>query len=286
VDFSGIERYIDTPVNRYSSGMYVRLAFAVAAHLESEILIVDEVLAVGDAEFQKKCLGKMGDASNQDGRTVLFVSHNMAAIQALCSKAILLENGHLTLSGSPAEVVSGYLNSDSKLWIDRDLSCITTRKGGNSNLRFTSYDVVDLQGKSLDAPTCGSKVRFIVNFQVIFGYVDNLRVGISFKDRNTGDTVTQLNSYYGSSDVLSFNQGNHSYIFTVNHLPLSPDQYIVSFIATSGLEVLDWLEEGGELIVSEGLFYDSGKMPLDPNAQIFFTEYSCGPSSSFIKRVS
>ena len=95
IDFSGVERYINTPVKRYSSGMYVRLAFAVAAHLESEILIVDEVLAVGDAEFQKKCLGKMGDISKGEGRTVLFVSHNMAAVKTLCSKGILLENGNL-----------------------------------------------------------------------------------------------------------------------------------------------------------------------------------------------
>ena len=96
VDFSGVERYIDTPVKRYSSGMYVRLAFAVAAHLESEILIVDEVLAVGDAEFQKKCLGKMGEVSKGEGRTVLFVSHNMAAIRELCNTGILLNNGVVT----------------------------------------------------------------------------------------------------------------------------------------------------------------------------------------------
>lgn len=93
VDFAGIERYIDTPVKRYSSGMYVRLAFAVAAHLESEILVVDEVLAVGDAEFQKKCLGKMNDVSKGEGRTVLFVSHNMASVQALCSEGLFLDNG-------------------------------------------------------------------------------------------------------------------------------------------------------------------------------------------------
>src|ERR1700761_4616332 len=99
VDFAGVERYVDTPVKRYSSGMYVRLAFAVAAHLESEILIVDEVLAVGDAEFQKKCLGKMGDVSKGQGRTVIFVSHNMAAINQLCNRGILLKNGLLTMSG-------------------------------------------------------------------------------------------------------------------------------------------------------------------------------------------
>ena len=108
VDFSGVERYIDTPVKRYSSGMYVRLAFAVAAHLESEILIVDEVLAVGDAEFQKKCLGKMGDVSKGEGRTVLFVSHNIAAVKTLCTKGILLESGILKSFGEIEDVAEAY----------------------------------------------------------------------------------------------------------------------------------------------------------------------------------
>lgn len=109
VAFSGVERYIDTPVKRYSSGMYVRLAFAVAAHLESEILIVDEVLAVGDAEFQRKCLGKMNDVSKGEGRTVLFVSHNMAAVKSLCNKGFLLEYGRLSFSGNSDECINNYL---------------------------------------------------------------------------------------------------------------------------------------------------------------------------------
>ena len=108
IDFSGVERYIDTPVKRYSSGMYVRLAFAVAAHLESEILIVDEVLAVGDAEFQKKCLGKMGDISKGEGRTVLFVSHNMAAIKSLCNTGIVLENGLIVQNGNVNSILDYY----------------------------------------------------------------------------------------------------------------------------------------------------------------------------------
>lgn len=108
IDFSGVERYIDTPVKRYSSGMYVRLAFAVAAYLESEILIVDEVLAVGDAEFQKKCLGKMGDISAKDGRTVLFVSHNLAAVKNLCNRGILLENGIVSMNDEIDRVVDDY----------------------------------------------------------------------------------------------------------------------------------------------------------------------------------
>jgi len=108
VDFAGVERYIDTPVKRYSSGMYVRLAFGVAAHLDSEILIVDEVLAVGDAEFQKKCLGKMKDVSNKDGRTVIFVSHNMAAMKRLCDTGLLINNGQISHMATIAEAINRY----------------------------------------------------------------------------------------------------------------------------------------------------------------------------------
>ena len=122
VAFSGVERYIDTPVKRYSSGMYVRLAFAVAAHLESEILIVDEVLAVGDADFQKKCLGKMGDVSKGEGRTVLFVSHNMAAVKSLCNTGLILENGLLKYNGVVDEALDIYnsnlSDTDSKIHWD------------------------------------------------------------------------------------------------------------------------------------------------------------------------
>ncbi|MDJ1491723.1 ABC transporter ATP-binding protein [Cytophagaceae bacterium DM2B3-1] len=112
VDFAGIERFIDTPVKRYSSGMYVRLAFAVAAHLESEILILDEVLAVGDAEFQKKCLGKMDDVAHKQGRTILFVSHSMASVKELCNTAIFLEKGKLLMHGPVQPIIDRYLKSE------------------------------------------------------------------------------------------------------------------------------------------------------------------------------
>src|SRR5574344_1105374 len=115
VDFAGVEKYVDTPVKRYSSGMIVRLGFAIAAHLEPEILVVDEVLAVGDAEFQRKAIGKMQDVSKGEGRTVIFVSHNMAAVKSLCSKGIVLENGMIVDTGDIESVVSNYLKGDSKI---------------------------------------------------------------------------------------------------------------------------------------------------------------------------
>src|SRR5262249_2848407 len=118
VAFAEVEKFIDTPVKRYSSGMYMRLAFSVAAHLEPEILIIDEVLAVGDAAFQNKCLGKMGTVAGE-GRTVLFVSHNMTALQSLCSRAIWLNGGELKMDGPASSVVTKYLQSSAQLTLDR-----------------------------------------------------------------------------------------------------------------------------------------------------------------------
>lgn len=145
VDFSGVERYIDTPVKRYSSGMYVRLAFAVAAHLESEILVVDEVLAVGDAEFQKKCLGKMGDVSKGEGRTVLFVSHNMGAIQNLCSKTIYLSQGQFVNMGNTKQIISDYLGDRNNLTnykeYDRILKYAKVEQIGDKITLTAEYDL-------------------------------------------------------------------------------------------------------------------------------------------------
>ena len=138
VDFSGVERYIDTPVKRYSSGMYVRLAFAVAAHLESEILIVDEVLAVGDAEFQKKCLGKMGDVSRGEGRTVLFVSHNMTAVSQLCKSGVYLKNGEIIYQGEIKKTTDLYLKDSEK-----GSSVFHANMERNENIFFSRIAILD-----------------------------------------------------------------------------------------------------------------------------------------------
>src|SRR5438270_2774939 len=147
VDFAEIEKFLDTPVKRYSSGMYVRLAFAVAAHLEPEILIVDEVLAVGDAQFQKKCLGKMESVSRREGRTVLFVSHNMAAVEALCSSAMVLASGAMIARGDTLSMVQTYLNQVGRMQaaslIDR------VDREGTGELRFIGTGVADGRGQSV-----------------------------------------------------------------------------------------------------------------------------------------
>lgn len=144
VDFSGVDRYIDTPVKRYSSGMYVRLAFAVAAHLDSEILIVDEVLAVGDAEFQKKCIGKMDDISRGEGRTILFVSHVLSMIKSLCKNTIILEDGSIRKIGPSEEMIQKYLSSkkqSSKIWEDGS--------AGDENAELKSAKILDSEGKDI-----------------------------------------------------------------------------------------------------------------------------------------
>ncbi len=156
VDFSGVERFIDTPVKRYSSGMYVRLAFAVSAHLDPEILIVDEVLAVGDAEFQRKCLGKMGDVASQ-GRTVLFVSHNMSAIQRMCSSCIWMDKGEVQDIGETENVLEKYL-AHLKDWDRQDVAAAKRAPGFGGTARFMDAYTINPSGEKTDVFKFGAPV--------------------------------------------------------------------------------------------------------------------------------
>jgi lipopolysaccharide transport system ATP-binding protein len=173
IDFSGVEKYVDTPVKRYSSGMYVRLAFAVAAHLDAEILIVDEVLAVGDAEFQKKCLGKMKDVSAGEGKTVLFVSHNMAAIANLCNKGIVLNNGLLGFEGNVQDTLKYYMQSTvhigshykntNDLKKDKVEEVIILKEGKKNANAFYFEDQITLSiSVSLQAKIAGTHIGFAI----------------------------------------------------------------------------------------------------------------------------
>jgi len=212
VSFSGIGKYIDTPVKRYSSGMMVRLGFAVAAHLEPEILVVDEVLAVGDADFQKKCLGKMKDVSNQ-GRTVIFVSHNMTSIRNLCSKGVLIKNGKIDFIGDVDKTISNYLKDDNlnekdiKTSIDSSLSTYSTGDAKFKNA-FISNDFK-------------SQIPLnILHYQEPFFIHTNLSIAkklnnvcVSYKIVNEyGEVIT--NSYsYNSKELLSFDVGSYTITF-------------------------------------------------------------------------
>jgi lipopolysaccharide transport system ATP-binding protein len=163
IEFSGCERYIDTPTKRYSSGMTVRLAFAVAAFLEPEILVIDEVLAVGDAEFQKKAIGKMQDISRQHGRTVLFVSHNMAAVKSLCTRGIVLENGKVVFSGNVEESVGFYLQDSQK---NQGLLKNRTDRSGNQRIKFNSIEIINSKGLSVAQVFVGENIQINISFEI------------------------------------------------------------------------------------------------------------------------
>jgi lipopolysaccharide transport system ATP-binding protein len=188
VDFAGVERYIDTPVKRYSSGMYVRLAFAVAAHLESEILIVDEVLAVGDAEFQKKCLGKMGDISKGEGRTVLFVSHNMAAVGNLCNKGILLHHGRVNFVGTQEKTIEQYQNNADIVKNNYQSSAIN--QIGNSEININSFKVESLKAGEI---SISSGFKFTLFFDY---YENNKNLAINFELQNNSDVVVFFHAHW------------------------------------------------------------------------------------------
>jgi lipopolysaccharide transport system ATP-binding protein len=173
VSFSGVDKYIDTPVKRYSSGMYVRLAFAVAAHLEPEILIVDEVLAVGDVEFQKKCIGKMKDVAS-NGRTVLFVSHNMEAVKNLCSRALLLEHGTIVSEGSPSQVIETYLNNRNKA--DWGHFYTEVEAPGNEFTRLKSIELKPIREDGKSIITVKSPLEINISF---WNYVEDLVANLS-----------------------------------------------------------------------------------------------------------
>jgi len=181
VEFAGIDKFLDTPVKRYSSGMYVRLAFSVAAHMEPDILIIDEVLAVGDAEFQKKCLGKMNDITKKEGRTILFVSHNLAAIQNLCKRCILLKNGKIETIGETKNTIDKYLNIKSNL-INTPLRNRLDRQG-EGNIRFTDIKITNSEG--LETIKSGDKLTIKLKYRSNFEKdIEDIRISAVLYNNN------------------------------------------------------------------------------------------------------
>jgi lipopolysaccharide transport system ATP-binding protein len=206
VDFSGVEQFIDTPVKRYSSGMYVRLAFAVAAHLEPEILVVDEVLAVGDAAFQKKCLGKMGDEA-RGGRTVLFVSHNMQAIRNLCPRCILLNKGSVHIDAATEKTLSAYSSMLRETIIDTETGIGSYRnRRGEGAIRFTSVAVKDTDDNRCFDFEMGDTIRFDLAYKV-FKEIQGLAVYIGLRSGLSGETVTSVQHLISSDRIIARTTG-------------------------------------------------------------------------------
>ncbi|MFZ1322147.1 MAG: ABC transporter ATP-binding protein [Ignavibacteria bacterium] len=230
VDFSGVERYIDTPVKRYSSGMYVRLAFAVAAHLEPEILIVDEVLAVGDAEFQKKCLGKMHDVSEKEGRTVLFVSHNLQAIRNLCQKTLILNDGEVFANGETEYALKQYseLIRDIKIDANTEIGNNINRRG-KGRVRFTSIELLDENGDKRFKFELGEKIRVKITYE-IFKEIDNLIFVFALNSGLSRECLTLIQFDLSENKMLPGQTGE--VIVEIPELKIKPGEYPLYFELT------------------------------------------------------
>jgi lipopolysaccharide transport system ATP-binding protein len=238
VAFAEVEKFIDTPVKHYSSGMYVRLAFAVAAHLEPEILVVDEVLAVGDAAFQKKCLGKMGEVA-REGRTVMFVSHNMAAVVSLCNRALLLESGQIAVDGPAAEVASVYQTESIGVESNQtDLSEMPHK--GSGKARFTSIKTfaTDQSNGLSNTLTSGDDLMIETTIKCSTKVVDS-NVAIIIYDANGYRLIDANTALKGT--FLSMEAGQEVVVrFTLSEVLLRPASYYVGlWIGRGGIEEID-----------------------------------------------
>jgi lipopolysaccharide transport system ATP-binding protein len=257
VAFAEVEKYLDTPVKRYSSGMYVRLAFAVAAHLEPEILVVDEVLAVGDAQFQKKCLGKMGEVA-KEGRTVLFVSHNMTAVQQLCQQGIVLVEGKVILNGHIEEAVRSYMQNIQTVICQSDMSKRKDRKGSQW-LKFIKIALYDSEGNQIQRIVSGQDVR------IRFYYISdqekmNSSVLIAFNVKTIqGHVLANLNSVdVGKSILHIYSQGYFECYWP--KFPLRSGGYYCTLFCSVNGEIVDWLQNAFILDVEDGDYYKTGKL--------------------------
>ena len=244
IEFSGCERYIDTPVKRYSSGMYVRLAFAVAAFLEPDILIIDEVLAVGDAEFQKKAIGKMQDISREGGRTVLFVSHNMAAIQKLCTKCILLQNGRFIKQGKTEDVINFYLSqsvlNDSEYLFNTELS--------DKKIAYaTKLNIEDIDGNLVNEIPIGKPWKVKIHFKVK-EKVKNLIVALGIADVN--DTAIRTSW----SVPQNLEPGDYKASFVEEVVHFNSGQYKLIIGISKGLESLEYIDKDISLTISDVIY--------------------------------
>jgi lipopolysaccharide transport system ATP-binding protein len=266
VAFAEVERFLDTPVKRYSSGMYTRLAFAVAAHLEPEILIVDEVLAIGDAEFQRKCLGKMQDVATKQGRTILFVSHNMAAIESMCGSALLLVEGRCAAQGNTPAVVQDYL---------RDMSRVSstplgkrTDRSGSGEVRLISVSLEDHSGSNVSAFQCGAEaILHLVAENRTKGELRGFHIALGI-DNEMGQRVALLDSMLVGTDISGLPRGHGSVRIIIPKMALIPGRYRLTIYATINGIIADWIKNAAVFDVEAGDYYGTGQLP--PQGQGMF----------------
>lgn len=257
VDFSGVEKYIDTPVKFYSSGMKVRLGFAVAAHLEPEILVIDEVLAVGDAEFQRKCLGKMEDVATQ-GRTILFVSHNMAAVENICQKGMVLANGGILFKGFQSEAIHKYLMNLEEKSSHVSLLGKKERKG-NGLIRFTKVEFRNSSAKPIKTISSGEDLEIHLHFKKEDNtIIENYHVGLTFYNELGVPVFSQ------STRVMQVNFGELPqkgiFVCKIKNLALPPSVYFLSINIKVSEEYSDFIEKAVSFSVVDGDFFGTGKI--------------------------
>ena len=269
IAFSGCERYIDTPVKRYSSGMKVRLGFAVAAHLEPEILVVDEVLAVGDAEFQKKAIGKMQEVSQGEGRTVLFVSHNMASIRNLCNNGVLLENGGVRFIGKIEDVLNEYLIDKDVVHHDDIMSRFENRPLPESYIERVCFRGAD--GNEISSAMAGEPLDIEISFHN--NNKQKAKVNVGIYDA-LGDKRLHLSTEYVCPESSFRDKENGSVVFHFDKCPLPGGSYVLNFTFWVQGERVDWIQNIITLDVSDGDFYRCGKLPSSRENHILL-DYGC-----------
>lgn len=257
VEFAEVEKFLDTAVKHYSSGMYMRLAFSVAAHLNPDILIIDEVLSVGDAQFQKKCLGKVQDVANA-GRTVLFVSHNMAAVENLCERGIVLEEGKVIFAGQQTQAISKYLESVNKN-VGYDL-CERPDRIGSGDVYITEIEIRDSSGNIIRDVMCGQDIEISFHFVTMPEYKQS-NISMCLMVRTNLDTPVFLHHNKLTGDSWGVLPRKGVFVCRIPNLPLAPANYRWGYSVMCGDDYLDRIDDLNDLNVVEGDFYGSGKLP-------------------------
>jgi len=279
VDFSGVEKFLDTPVKRYSSGMYVRLAFSVAAHLEPEILVVDEVLAVGDAEFQKKCLGKMQDVSASEGRTVLFVSHNMLAIQTLCNKGFVLNKGQLVYSGNNNDAINFYQSH--AVTLPKDNLAVRKDRMGGGAIRFTSAWAETPANKISETFFSGDDIQIVAEYNATDPRAEKIS-SLQMAFAVTGPFGEQL------ADLSNVSNGNNwknvpvkgKVVCKLPNVPLNAGMYRFNICARVDNTIEDFIVDAGYFVIESGDFFGTGILPgSDQGSFLFRQEWELQPAS-------
>lgn len=256
IDFSGVEKFIHTPVKHYSSGMKVRLAFSVAAHLTAEILLIDEVLAVGDASFQRKCLERMESVSHNQGRTILFVSHNMRAVNDLCDEAIYIDKGQIMKSGTAGEITNWYESSLEKKAIEIDLAEREDRHG-NGEIKMLAMRFTNKNGETLSSLRTGEAVVLEVDYEAEKS-ANGLNLRLSIGRDNEGFITALSNSMSGFQFDTLPTKGTLK--CTIDKLPLMAGKYVINARATKRNIIADDVRRAFVFHVEEGDFYQSGDL--------------------------